>query len=104
MTKAVGLVSGLTKAVFSSGDGGGDAPSHRRHAGLYPAYSSLSYAHVCSRMLTYAGLSPDYSSLSYAHVCSRMLTHAGLSPDYSSLPPTCLSLLVVVLLLLFSRS
>jgi hypothetical protein len=34
----------------------------------------LTYAHVCSRMLTYA----DVCMLSYADVCSRMLTCADV--------------------------
>ncbi len=48
---------------------------------------ALTYAHVCSRMLTYAGrhracdgyaAGADVCSrmLTYAHVCSRMLTYA----------------------------
>jgi hypothetical protein len=34
----------------------------------------VSYAHVCSRMLTYAHVCSRM--LTYAHVCSRMLTYA----------------------------
>jgi hypothetical protein len=44
------------------------------------------YAHVCSRMLTYAGRMLTYADMlcakragqTYAHVCSRMLTYADV--------------------------
>jgi hypothetical protein len=39
----------------------------------------LTYAHVCSRMLTYAHVT--YAYVTYAHVCSRMLTYARGADD-----------------------
>ena len=50
------------------------------HASRHRFSPMLTYAHVCSRMLTYAiggrGAREQTQALTYAHVCSRMLTYA----------------------------